>query len=140
MLLDVHLPDGGGVAVLEGLLEERLTRLAPRARDVVVWAAGVRASAVLPALSELERCGYRYYLERVLGLAERRSSASTDEPRSGEVQDGLDDLAHVRPCPGVRELVRFVDEGFDPRHPFAELLVFNEIGHQSLHSRGERGV
>jgi ATP-dependent helicase/nuclease subunit A len=42
------------------------------------------------ALSELERCGYRYYLERVLGLAERRSSASTDEPRSGEVQDGLD--------------------------------------------------
>jgi ATP-dependent helicase/nuclease subunit A len=42
------------------------------------------------ALSELERCGYRYYLERVLGLVERHSSASTDEPRSGEVQDGLD--------------------------------------------------
>ena len=29
------------------------------------------------ALSELERCGYRYYLERVLGLREDRSAART---------------------------------------------------------------
>ncbi len=29
------------------------------------------------ALSELERCGYRYYLERVLGLAEDRAAART---------------------------------------------------------------
>jgi ATP-dependent exoDNAse (exonuclease V) beta subunit len=37
------------------------------------------------ALSELERCGYRYYLERVLGLAENRAAA-----RSAFGHDGLD--------------------------------------------------
>jgi ATP-dependent exoDNAse (exonuclease V) beta subunit len=37
------------------------------------------------ALSELERCGYRYYLERVLGLAEKPAPARADQ-RS---KDGL---------------------------------------------------
>jgi ATP-dependent helicase/nuclease subunit A len=78
----------------------------PSARSDVAFAAPISASAIAApapldtltpldtlsytALSELERCGYRYYLERVLGLAERRSTASSNEPRSGEIQDGLD--------------------------------------------------
>jgi ATP-dependent helicase/nuclease subunit A len=37
------------------------------------------------SLSELERCGYRYYLERVLGLAEDRAEA-----RSQSSHDGLE--------------------------------------------------
>jgi len=36
-------------------------------------------------LSELERCGYRYYLERTLGLAERRP-----ERRAGSAPKGVD--------------------------------------------------
>ena len=35
------------------------------------------------SLSELERCGYRYYLERVLGLAEDRSAARADPEQRG---------------------------------------------------------
>jgi ATP-dependent helicase/nuclease subunit A len=35
------------------------------------------------ALSELERCGYRYYLERVLGLGEDRSAARGGDSRGG---------------------------------------------------------
>ena len=38
------------------------------------------------ALSELERCGYRYYLERVLGLAENRLPARGE----GSHKDGLE--------------------------------------------------
>ncbi len=40
------------------------------------------------ALSELERCGYRYYLERVLGLAEKHASARVEELRDDD-RDGL---------------------------------------------------
>jgi ATP-dependent helicase/nuclease subunit A len=35
------------------------------------------------SLSELERCGYRYYLERVLGLPEDRAAARTPPGRDG---------------------------------------------------------
>jgi len=35
------------------------------------------------SLSELERCGYRYYLERVLGLGEDRSAARADPQHRG---------------------------------------------------------
>jgi ATP-dependent helicase/nuclease subunit A len=41
------------------------------------------------ALSELERCGYRYYLERVLGLAEKRASTRVEELRK-DSRDGLE--------------------------------------------------
>ena len=34
-------------------------------------------------LTELERCGYRYYLERILGLAENRSAARGRSSREG---------------------------------------------------------
>jgi RecB family exonuclease len=36
------------------------------------------------ALSELERCGYRYYLERVLGLQGNRSAWSTRSSKDGD--------------------------------------------------------
>jgi ATP-dependent helicase/nuclease subunit A len=48
-----------------------------------------RAPSSLPAtlsytsLSELERCGYRYYVERVLGLPEDRAAARHDAARGG---------------------------------------------------------
>ena len=42
------------------------------------------------ALSELERCGYRYYLERVLGLAEKHAAVRAEE----RGKDGLE--ARVR--------------------------------------------
>ncbi len=35
------------------------------------------------ALSDLERCGYRYYLERVLGLAENRAATRSEPGRDG---------------------------------------------------------
>jgi ATP-dependent helicase/nuclease subunit A len=41
------------------------------------------------ALSELERCGYRYYLERVLGLAEKRAPATRAE-EDGFHKDSLE--------------------------------------------------
>ena len=46
------------------------------------------------ALSELERCGYRYYLERVLGLAENHAAARAESRGSGraggESRDSLE--------------------------------------------------
>ncbi len=41
------------------------------------------ASLSYTSLSELERCGYRYYLERVLGLSEDRSVARSDPEHRG---------------------------------------------------------
>jgi ATP-dependent exoDNAse (exonuclease V) beta subunit len=40
------------------------------------------------SLAELERCGYRYYLERVLGMPERRTAAR-EAPRRGELDPRL---------------------------------------------------
>jgi ATP-dependent exoDNAse (exonuclease V) beta subunit len=40
-----------------------------------IHTAGELSSLSYTSLTELERCGYRYYLERVLGLAEDRSAA-----------------------------------------------------------------
>jgi ATP-dependent helicase/nuclease subunit A len=41
------------------------------------------ASLSYTSLSELQRCGYRYYLERVLGLSEDRSLARSDAEHRG---------------------------------------------------------
>jgi len=57
------------------------------------------------SLSELERCGYRYYLERVLGLPEVRAAA-----RAGVASGGLEARAR-----GV--LVHRLMESFDFAHP-----------------------
>jgi ATP-dependent helicase/nuclease subunit A len=58
------------------------------------------------ALSELERCGYRYYLERVLGLPENRAAGREHAPASGSLR------ARSR---GV--LVHKLLESFDFAHP-----------------------
>jgi ATP-dependent helicase/nuclease subunit A len=59
------------------------------------------------SLSELERCGYRYYLERVLGLGEDRSAAREDQGHRGLEARARGTLIHrlmerldfVRPSP-----------------------------------------
>ena len=64
----------------------------PRRRDLEEPASGSPAGPVAfgegdslsyTTLSELERCGYRYYLERVLGLGEDRSGAGGRSSRGG---------------------------------------------------------
>ncbi len=75
------------------------------------------------SLAELERCGYRYYLERVLRLPERRSVAGAGEGEDGlearirgtivhilleavdfarPIAPSVDDVARVADCLGVR--------------------------------------
>jgi ATP-dependent helicase/nuclease subunit A len=63
---------------------------APRGVRLEAWAPSAAApqheslSALsYTSLSELERCGYRYYSERVLGLAEDRGAARTSGPADG---------------------------------------------------------
>ena len=43
------------------------------------------------SLSELERCGYRFYLERVLGLAENHAALRADRSKIGQRRGGRDD-------------------------------------------------
>jgi ATP-dependent helicase/nuclease subunit A len=57
-------------------------RQASGRRSAAVEAAGPETLSYT-ALSELERCGYRYYLERVLGLPENRSAARPEPGREG---------------------------------------------------------
>jgi ATP-dependent helicase/nuclease subunit A len=91
---------------------------------------------VLPAalsytsLSELERCGYRYYLERVLGLPEERQTV----PGAGAERRGLDARAR-----GI--LIHRLMEGWDfaqPRPPTPEQVAerARELGLRV--GRGER--
>ncbi len=74
------------------------------------------ASLSYTSLSELERCGYRYYLERVLGLAQERPP----RPPSGAGQGGR---GGSDPDPRARgTLVHALMEGLDfarPRPPQA---------------------
>jgi ATP-dependent helicase/nuclease subunit A len=42
------------------------------------------------ALGELERCGYRYYLERILGLPENRAAPRGDRSKLDRREEGLD--------------------------------------------------
>jgi hypothetical protein len=63
------------------------------------------------SLTELERCGYRYYLERVLGLAEDRSAA-----RSAAAPAGLEARARGTLVHRLMELADFSD----PRAPTVE--------------------
>jgi ATP-dependent exoDNAse (exonuclease V) beta subunit len=63
------------------------------------------------SLTELERCGYRYYLERVLGLPEDRSAA-----RSASAPAGLEARARGTLVHRLMELLDFSD----PRAPTAQ--------------------
>ncbi|HEY7960675.1 MAG TPA: UvrD-helicase domain-containing protein [Solirubrobacteraceae bacterium] len=66
--------------------------------------AGVEIPLSYTALSEIERCGYRYYLERVLGLPEQRGAAR------GEQRHGLQ--GRVRGT-----IVHRLLESLDFKHP-----------------------
>jgi ATP-dependent helicase/nuclease subunit A len=63
------------------------------------------------SLTELERCGYRYYLERVLGLGEDRAAA-----RSGAAEDGLEARARGTLVHRLLELLDFAH----PQPPSAQ--------------------
>jgi ATP-dependent helicase/nuclease subunit A len=57
---------------------------APDAPSAALARANERMSSLsYSSLTELERCGYRYYLERVLGLAEDRTRAQAQAAASG---------------------------------------------------------
>jgi ATP-dependent helicase/nuclease subunit A len=74
--------------------------LGPR---VAVVAEQERISALsYSSLAELERCGYRYYLERVLGLGEDRAAT-----RAGAVEDGLEARARGTLVHRLLELLDF---------------------------------
>jgi ATP-dependent helicase/nuclease subunit A len=71
-------PDQGSIQPSSEPIEERPSRAVPSRQD--------RLPALsYTSLSELERCPYRYYLERVLGLAEDRGAA-----RSAPADRGLE--------------------------------------------------
>jgi len=55
------------------------------------------------SLSELERCGYRYYLERDLGMGERRAGARRDSASGG----GLEARARGTLVHGLLETIDF---------------------------------
>jgi ATP-dependent helicase/nuclease subunit A len=63
------------------------------------------------SLTELERCGYRYYLERVLGFGEDRAAA-----RSGATEDGLEARARGTLVHRLLELLDFAH----PQPPSAQ--------------------
>jgi ATP-dependent helicase/nuclease subunit A len=69
-------------------------------------ATPVPATLSYTSLSELERCGYRYYLERVLGLAEDRSAA-----RGEAAQSGLEARARGTLIHRLLESLDFADGG-----------------------------
>jgi ATP-dependent exoDNAse (exonuclease V) beta subunit len=66
--------------------------------------AGLLQTASYSSLKELERCGYRYYLERVLGLQERRAEGDAGGERR---RGGLDALARGSLIHRVLELHDF---------------------------------
>ena len=67
-------------------------------------AVALLQTASYSSLKELERCGYRYYLERVLGLEERRAEG---DPRGEGRRGGLDALARGSLIHRVLELHDF---------------------------------
>jgi ATP-dependent helicase/nuclease subunit A len=91
---------------------------------------GVPASTAMPArlsytsLSELERCGYRYYLERVVGLPEDRSARRAERTTAGLEARARGTLIHrlletidfARPRPLTAEQVTLAAADLD-MHP-----------------------
>jgi len=67
------------------------------------------------SLVELERCGYRYYLERVLGLSENHAAARSEREDSG----GIAARARGRIVPMLLEAIDFAR----PRAPSAQMVA-----------------
>jgi hypothetical protein len=78
----------------------------------VAGAPPVPPSLSYTSLSEFERCGYRYYLERVLRLPEDRAAARAEghgleaRARGTLVHRLLETLDFARPCPPEPQAVR----------------------------------
>lgn len=62
------------------------------------------------ALSELERCGYRYYLERILRLAPRHAEGSGGRARGRILHRLLQDLDFARPQVSEEDVARAAAE------------------------------
>jgi ATP-dependent exoDNAse (exonuclease V) beta subunit len=103
-------PDGGGDLVETSLAGAFAGRPAqPQAGSVAEHrqASSAREPARISTLSyssltELERCGYRYYLERVLGIGEDRAAA-----RGREGEEGLEARARGTLVHRLMELLDF---------------------------------
>jgi ATP-dependent helicase/nuclease subunit A len=119
---------GGGSNASAG---EQLSLLAEGAPSAIPEAPHADSIATLSytSLSELERCGYRYYLERVLGLAEERATTRTDAERGGVEARARGTLIHR-----LMESLDFAR----PRVPSAEQVakLASELGLRV--GRGER--
>jgi ATP-dependent helicase/nuclease subunit A len=102
-LADIAPPDGNRVASPRGPAPS--TGTSPRR-------AVAPATLSYTALSELERCAYRYYLERVLGLREDRTAARTQAGEGG----GLEARARGTLAHRLLESVDFAD----PHAPSSE--------------------
>jgi ATP-dependent helicase/nuclease subunit A len=82
------------------------------------------------SLSELERCGYRYYLERVLGLGEDRAAARAQHGAQGAAARARGTLVHR-----LLESVDFAHPGAPQRELIAALA--GELGMRLTASEGE---
>jgi ATP-dependent helicase/nuclease subunit A len=88
-------------------------RSAPPDREQPAEAPKHISSLSYTSLTELERCGYRYYLERVLGLGEDRTAARSLGARHGVqarargilIHRLLESLDFARPAPPSAERV-----------------------------------
>jgi ATP-dependent helicase/nuclease subunit A len=117
-----------GVAPTEGVAGEQLSIYAECAPSSIPDPDSPRVDAIATlttlsytSLSELERCRYRYYLERVLGLPEDRAAA-----RSACEHEGLEARARGR-------LIHRLMESFDfarprPISPEDVAVVARELG------------
>jgi ATP-dependent helicase/nuclease subunit A len=88
------------------------------------------------ALNELERCGYRYYLERVLGLAERHASASVGELRVDDGRDGLEARMRGTIIHRLLERLDFA-RGGAPSEADVAMVASEEGARVGLHEREE---
>jgi len=130
------LPTGSaGAAADPGALQRRAARVEAGPSRSARGQDGI-STLSYTSLSELERCGYRYYLERVLGLPEDRAATATASAhaslearaRGTLIHRLMESLDFARPKPptahevtGVaRELGMRVGEG--EREEIAELI------------------
>jgi ATP-dependent exoDNAse (exonuclease V) beta subunit len=89
---------------------------------------GPLATLSYTALAELERCGYRYYLERVLGLPENRAAARTQSSRAGMEARARGTLVH--------KLLESVDFARPSAPSWQEVA---RVGRELLGARMEQG-
>jgi ATP-dependent helicase/nuclease subunit A len=73
-----YLRAGGGEEPGVGLDLGEQGSLFPATATATATAPAQLASLSYTSLSELERCGYRYYLERVLGMSEQRTASRAE--------------------------------------------------------------